>query len=59
LNQADVELLKARINQKVQFHYNDGEIVTGVLHCVSEAEREDVIYDLIAHSLRVKWVSPE
>ena len=47
MDQTDIELLKKRIDGKVQLHCKDGEIVVGTLHFVSEEER-DVIYDLIS-----------
>jgi hypothetical protein len=56
LNQLDIELLKTRIDRKVQFHCKDGEIVIGTLHFVSEDE-EDVIYDLISSSRMARYPS--
>ena len=54
VDQTDIELLKTRIDRKVQFHYKDGEIVLGTLHFVSE-EESDVIYDLISSNRMARY----
>ena len=47
VDHTDVELLKTRIDGKVQFHCKNGEVVVGIVHFVLE-EEGDVIYDLIS-----------
>lgn len=56
VDQTDIELLKTRIDGKVQLHCKDGEIVVGTLHFVSEEER-DVVYDLISSNRMERYQS--
>lgn len=56
VNQTDIELLKTRIDRKVQLHCKDGEVVVGTLHFVSEDE-QDVIYDLIQSNRMPRYQS--
>lgn len=55
MDQTDIELLKTKIDGKVQLHCKDGEIVVGIVHFVSE--EEDVIYDLISSNRMARYKS--
>ena len=56
MTHADIDFLKSRINQNVQFHCKDGEIVVGFVHFVSDEER-DVVYDLISSNRMNRYQS--
>ena len=56
VDQTDIELLKTKIDGTVQLHCKDGEIVVGILHFVSEEER-DVVYDLISSNRMARYQS--
>jgi hypothetical protein len=56
VNGSDLDLLRTRIDESVQFHCRDGEVIVGKVHFVSEDER-DVIYDLISSNRPTRYRS--
>ena len=56
MNQSDIDLLRTKIDQSIQLHCKDGEVIVGKVHFVSEDER-DVIYDLISSNRPTQYQS--